>query len=449
MDTGSLTRHFTAPLAPLARGERLTAFALALLVALTRWPAVAKSLWDWDEALFVLALRDYDVAAYHPHPPGFPLFVGVANLLPFEPFRALQTIVVIASLFLFPAAFFLARELRASGFVAIGSALLLAFLPNVWFYGGTAFSDVPSLVLSLVACALLLRGCRDARALVAGCAVLGIAAGIRPQNLIVGFAPFAIAFLCRRRIALIGAAIVAVIVIASYGGAIIASGSFDDYRAALAEHGKYIRETDSFLSATRPSLLKVADDFFLRPFRAPLINVLVIVLAAIGLFRRRVPALAALAIFGPFLVFAWLMLDFHSASRFSIAYMPLFAILAAEGVEIAPRMARLPVLAGVVAILCAWTYPVLRLVHETDSPPVAAMQFIRATADPGTSFIAVDERLGPHGEVLLEGYAKHVQRPGAIVIRVQEGAGEQTFTRPRERLSGIARPRYFEVSVSR
>jgi hypothetical protein len=449
MDTGKVTRIFAAPLAPLARGERLAALALALVVALTRWPAVAKSLWDWDEALFVLALRDYDVAAYHPHPPGFPLFVGLANLLPLEPFRALQAVVVIASLFVFPAAFFLARELRANAFVAIGSALMLAFLPNVWFYGGTALSDVPSLVLSLTACALLLRGCRSNAALLAGCAVLGIAAGIRPQTLIVGIAPFVIAFLCRRRVALIGAAIVMAIVIASYAGAAVASGDFDAYRTALAEHGKYIRETDSFLAAKRPSLIKVADDFFLRPFRAPAINIILIVLMAVGLFRRRVPALAALAIFGPFLLFAWLFLDFHSASRFSIAYMPLFAILAAEGLDLAPRMVRGPLLGGLIAVLFAWTFPLLRVVHETESPPVAAMSYVRAVADANTTFVEVDPSLGAHAEVLLTEYEREKRRPGTIVVKVTEGATDQTFTRPRERLAGIARPRYFEVSVSR
>src|SRR6266498_3794574 len=55
--------------------------ALTVLVALTRFLALSKSIWDWDEALFCLALRDYNVVFHHPHPPGFPLFVGVAKLV--------------------------------------------------------------------------------------------------------------------------------------------------------------------------------------------------------------------------------------------------------------------------------------------------------------------------------------------------------------------------------
>src|SRR5688500_6962828 len=133
------------PLTPLTRRESLVAWALAVFVALTRWPALSRTLWDWDEALFALALRDYDVTAHHPHPPGFPLFIGLAKLIPADPFHALQAISVVASLFVFPAMFFLARELRLPPFTATAAALLLAFFPNVWFYGGTALSDVPSM----------------------------------------------------------------------------------------------------------------------------------------------------------------------------------------------------------------------------------------------------------------------------------------------------------------
>lgn len=416
---------------PLTRREWLVFLALSVLVAASRLFAISKTLWDWDEALFVLALREYDVAAYHPHPPGFPLFIAAAKLIPLDDFRALQTIVVAASLFVFPAAFFLARELRASFFGATASGLVLAFLPNVWFYGGTAFSDVPSMVLSLVACALILRGRRDSRALLAGCAVLGIAAGIRPQNLIIAAAPLLLAFRCRPRAAIAGAAIAGVIVGASYGGAAIATGHFDAYRTAIAEHGEYIRATDSFLGDIRPSLIKVADDFLLRPFRAPTINVLLLVLMLTGAIRRRPPALYALAIFGPFVLFAWLFLDFHSASRFSVAYMPLFAVLAAEGLDFA--RVRVPLLVAVLATIVVWTWPALTIVRTTDSPPVAAMQSLQGR----TAQFA--PALGAHAAVF------GVSRGDGPVVR--EGTGVKTFARPRERLSGIARPRYFEIAV--
>jgi len=320
------------PPVPLTGAERLAAWVLTLVVAATRWPAMSLTLWDWDEALFALALRDYDVVGHHPHPPGFPLFIALAKLIPRDEFHALQMVTVCASLLVFPVMFFLARELRFSALTAMGSALLLAFFPNVWFFGGTAFSDVPSLVLVLLASALLLRGCRSDVSLLTGALLLGIAAGFRPQNLLIGFVPLLLAFLHRRRTAIAGAVIVGTIVIASYGGASAFSGGWDAYRGALVRHERYIREVDSFLSPTRPGLLQVADDFFLRPYRAPLVNVVISLLTVVGLLRLRKRALLPLLLFGPFLFFAWLYLDFHSASRFSIGYMPLYALLAASAI---------------------------------------------------------------------------------------------------------------------
>jgi hypothetical protein len=429
----------------MTRNERLAAWSLGLFAAVMRWPALALTLWDWDEALFALALGDYDVTAHHPHPPGFPLFIAAARLVPLDAFHALQTVTFIASLFVFPVMFFLARELRATPFVATASALLLSFLPNVWFFGGTAFSDVPSLVLVLVACALLLRGRTSDAALIAGAVVLGIAAGFRPQNLLIGFVPFVLAFRQRRRAGIAGACIIATIVIASFGAAASLSGGWETYRETLTRHERFIRETDSFLSPIRPWLPQVADDFFLRPFRALPINVAIALLALLGLRRR--PWLA-LAIFGPFLLFAWLYLDFHSASRFSIAYMPLFALLAAEGI---PARGRALTLAALTSLLIVWTWPVLRVVHTTPSPTFAAMTSIAAPV------VYVDERLAAHAELLLPHAQRHLVRitpqlalPAGAVL-VKEGAsnapGARNFTRSRDRLEGIARARYFEVSV--
>jgi hypothetical protein len=429
----------------MTRNEKLVLAALSVAVALTRWPALSATLWDWDEALLVMGVRDFDVSRHHPHPPGFPLFIALAKLIPLDGFHALQSVTFIASLFVFPAMFFVARELRLSFFHSTAAALLLSFLPNVWFFGGTALSDVPSLVLALAACALLLRGARSDASLLAGAVMLGLAASVRPQNLLLGAVPFAVAFFHRRRTALLGALIIAVIVAISFGTAAYFSGGWETYREVLARHERYIRSRDSFLSPIRPWLPQVFDDFFLRPFRAPLINIVITVLAAIGLVRAR--RWLAVAIFGPFLLFAWLYLDFHSASRFSIAYMPLFALLAAEGI---PSRFRVVTLAAVTGLLIGWTWPALRVVHTTRSPPVAAAEAI----PPGTA-VYVDGRLAAHAELLLPG-AEIVRvlpdlklPPGSVLVK--EGAsnapGARNFTRTRDRLDGIARARYFEVTV--
>jgi hypothetical protein len=450
--------------------------AIWFLVAITRVLWIARSPWDWDEMLFTLAVGDYDVAKHQPHPPGFPVFIAAAKLLTsigLSDFRALQAVTLIASVFLFPAMFLLCRELRLAFPTAVAASMVLAFLPNVWFFGETAFSDVPSLVLSLAACAMLLRGCRSSRAYLGGAVLLALAAGVRPQNLIIGAVPALIAtwYQARaRHFALIAssAALGMLIVAIAYGVAIQSTG-WQRYREVVAEHEHYIRTVDSFLSTTRPSLLGVADDFLFRPFRAGALNTVIAILSAVSaivsLARARWPILIAIATFGPFAIVAWLTLDWLSASRFAIAYAPLSAILSADGIAIlssvipSPRVRLIAESLGTSALIIAiavWTLPAVRLAARELSPPVQAIHWIRDNLDPKRTTIYVGA-LGPHAATLLRDYrietfagrTQIAPRPGSWFLK--EGtamvAGARTFRWPRGPLWNIARRRYFEVSV--
>jgi len=139
---------------PLTPAQRKIFWAVSIVCAASRLVAISRSLWDWDEALFSLGMRGYDVAKHHPHPPGFPLFIALARLMRLiapTDFRALQSVSVISSFFVFPAVYFLARSVRIGFPTAVIAGVLSAFFPNVWFFGGTAFSDVPSIVLVLFA----------------------------------------------------------------------------------------------------------------------------------------------------------------------------------------------------------------------------------------------------------------------------------------------------------
>ena len=124
--------------------RRWIVLGLTLAVAATRLLALSRSLWDWDEALFCSALRHYDVAVHHPHPPGFPLYIALARIVHLfiaDEFRSLRTVQLISSFFIFPAFYAMARAMRFPFTLAVSAALLFSFLPNVWFYGGTAWSD--------------------------------------------------------------------------------------------------------------------------------------------------------------------------------------------------------------------------------------------------------------------------------------------------------------------
>lgn len=53
--------------------------ALALAFALAHIPFVVSTLEDIDSVNFALAIRDFDLARHRPHPPGYPVYVGLAK----------------------------------------------------------------------------------------------------------------------------------------------------------------------------------------------------------------------------------------------------------------------------------------------------------------------------------------------------------------------------------
>jgi hypothetical protein len=463
----------TAP-EPMLPGEKLAAWIVGILVAVTRWLALAKTPWDWDEALFMSALRHFDVRDHHPHPPGFPLFIGTARLFTFvhfDAFHALQHVSFIAAVAIVPAMLFLGRELRLPTRTALIAAVFLAMFPNVWLFGGTAFSDVPSMTLVIVAIALFLRGCRSDEAFLGGAIVLGIAAGYRPQNLTIGFAPAVIASLRglpRHWLRpIIGALVVAGIVGASYGVAVHLSGGWAAYSETVHAHQEYITNVDSFHNPARPPLWHLAIDFFVRPYHSFWINITFAVLACVSVLftavRLRASILMMLAAFGPFCLAAWLYLDHFSASRFSIGYSPLFAILAADGLQLLlmrSAIAEVVVAAVIVLRVAVWAWPSVHEVRRNDSPPFAAARWIRKHFDPRTSTLYVHHSMGPLVEAFLPGMAfvdtgdgmppaNGVFRPGDVFVIEGESAyaGARVFRRSRTHLPNLVRDRYFAVSI--
>lgn len=436
--------------------------AVATIVAgASRLLSLPRTPWDWDELLFMHALDRYNVALHHPHPPGFPLYILAAKAirkLGFGNFHALQALSVVAAMAIVPAMFFLCRALRMRVSTSLSAALILAFFPNVWFYGGAALSDVPSMVLVIVAVTLLLRG-----NLLLGAMVLGVAAGFRPQNLLMGFAPLLLAAWREKRRAVVAAAILAVIVGASYGGAAWLTG-WPAYQHALKEHSAYINAVDSFRAPGRLPMWRLFDDFFVHPYHAPWINALVTFFAAVSilgsiLLRRR-HVLLALAAFGPFCVAAILFLDHFSASRFSIGYAPLIALLAADGIYLLLRRLE-PVVAGaLMAMMIVWTWPSLAAVRHTIAPPVAAVDWLRNHVDPRSAMIYVHEGMIPYANWYLREYPLryvYESSPPSLWMQqtglfVSEGAsnasGAVNFIRPQGRLWNLVRQRYFEASVS-
>jgi hypothetical protein len=442
----------------MSGSEKKIVWVAALVIAATRLLAVSCTIWDWDEALFLLGMRDFNVAQHHPHPPGFPLFIAAGRLVRLmvgDDFRSLQIVAVVTSMLLFPAVFLLARELRAGFATAVMAGACTAFFPNVWLYGGAALSDVPTLTLSVAAAAMLLRSVRSRRSTAIAVLLAVGAAGMRPQTLSVIALPMLVLFVARWKRAIVAALAIVTLTTACYAVAAIVTG-VDAYRAAVASHGVYISSTDSFLNPLRPSLLRLADDFWIRPFRQVALNVMLALLGFVGLIRcalrREVPVMFAIAMFVPFALFAWLFLDLNSVGRFSVAYMPMFAFAAAEGAASFGRRGQIAIAATLVAISALWLLPALSIVRSQPSPPVAALN----VACRNNVTIYLDRRLGAFasalhpGQPFIEaGESTPAAWTNGDATGVMEGSvqGARLFSRVHQPLWDVARRRYFEVSV--
>jgi hypothetical protein len=462
------------PLSALTTRQRLTFGIVTLICAATRFLALAKTLWDWDEALFCLGMRSYDVTAHHPHPPGFPVYIAlgriVRTVIPSD-FRALQAVNLIAAMLVFPAIFVLARELRLPVMTATIAGALCAFFPNVWFFGGGAFSDIPSLVLVVFAVAFLFRGCRDANAYLIGAALLALAAGIRPQNFLIGLAPGLLATWYRAHAAwrdvAFAALVGAITLTVAFGGAIAATGGTKAYFDAAREHGEYITRVDSFRSANRPPLWRLFDRFFIKQYQSLALSFITSILVAVsiaGAIASRDRAVGWLALsFGPFAILAWMMLDRYSINRFSIGYCPLFAILAADGIRRVTRASpRIELLAGtaLIASFFIWTLPALAIVRHTIAPSVLAVEAVAQHLDSRTGELFVARDMDPFFQYLLPNRAYlHVldkramplstgSRGAWILAELDENDRDGfVFHRERAHLWNIARRHYFDAGL--
>jgi len=456
-----------APLNPLQKRILLVLF---IVVALTRFPAVAHSLNDWDEALFSMGVAEYDVNLHHPHPPGYPLFVAAAkaiHLAGINEYRSLQAIVLLGAMLLFPALVFFARELGFEFATAVCAALIFTFLPNVWVYGGTGFSDVPALTLGIAACTLLLRGRHHARSYVLGAIVLGIAAGVRLPNLVIGFVPALLSTGYRLRARDFRSVLAAIvlggtILGGSYAGAALSSGTIEQYRTRMREQSEYVRNVDSWRNPHRAPLRDLAKVFFFWPMRQQQQMASFSALAGIGiaavLLRRRWPLLLPLAVFGPTMILAWLNLDIEAVGRYAIAYLFMHALFVAYALQFIGRKpaVQAALTAVVVLVFAVWTWPALRLQRTTDPPATEALLWIRQNV-PKTAGVYVQGGLGPHATYLLPEHrltfyerSEEISRigPETWVVDTRSLEGARNFAWPRTNpMWKILRRRNFEAAV--
>jgi hypothetical protein len=410
--------------------DHLIALGLFLLCIVTRFIAIPASLWEFDDILFARALHKYDIAAHSPHPPGYPVFVAMTRAVYWvtgSEHRALTTVAFIFASLLAPALFYFYREVLADRRIAFAGALLGSFAPNVWVHSGAGRSDAVAFTLGIIGLTLVLRGIRSPRSLIAGCAVFGLAMGVRTTLLPVMGPTIALIFFIRLRQRQWRSVLVAVAVgtlcVLIWYLPMIYHFTWPVYRGAVNQQFRYILENDVIFSEVQSPRLFFyrLRRFFEHIWGVRWIMYLVYAFAIAGLIalslERRWKTICLMAIaFLPYLIFTFVMNTRLNGPLYALPYMPLFTGFAACGLIMAPRRlfragswralgnSGLFLAVCLTVVIAGWTYPIIRLLHREESPPVRAIDHLKKTLDPENDLLLHGILFSPYVDLYLPNY---------------------------------------------
>jgi hypothetical protein len=244
---------------------RWLAWGSGLACLLARLPFVAHRMWDHDSVQFALGVEHYDLAAHHPHPPGYPLYIALLKVLAacgIGPEQGMVAVTLVASALGAVCMPLLVRELLASDIADEGAvfaasafaAVLYVFDPLLWFYGELpllyAVEGGLTVVLAWTAATMVRGRWATVRAVV----VLALAGGLRPSSLALLAPLVAFGWLraWRRRAVTLGSTVVA----AAIGGAVVLAwalplfalaGGYRAWKAIGDEHFRTLLPVTSVL----------------------------------------------------------------------------------------------------------------------------------------------------------------------------------------------------------
>lgn len=238
---------------------RLFAWGAAAFTALLRLPFAAHHLWDHDSIQFALGVEHYDLAAHQPHPPGYPLYIGILKALAAAGIDALHGMVALSIVAAAVGAFCLVLLVgrlapAAPERAAILAAALYATNPLLWFYAELPLVYAVEGGLTVAIAWAVLRMGEGRWAFLWACALFALAAGIR-QSTAVLLAPlflFGVLTAWRQgrlplgRIAA-GAALGAALVATWLVPLLAAAGGYAAYRHLSSDHFRQLLPYTSIL----------------------------------------------------------------------------------------------------------------------------------------------------------------------------------------------------------
>lgn len=427
-------------------GSRFSLIALtALAIALIRLVTRQATYWEFDEYLFRMGIQTFDPLRHHPHPPGYPLLIGLGKMIDLvfnDPFTSLIALAWLSSLI---GTFAFAKAMRAmtgSESVAVVGALLFNLSPAMLVHGPEPMSDAPALMfLSLAFLAGTKLSVEPAGWWMAGFgASCAASIGCRPQYA-VAVVPLFLATIAIRgpgRAKMAGLAIFTAVCLAWLVPLIVATGGvarFIDWETGQAA---YVATHDALLSRGTRSWGDIALRFVAHPWGPKVLAIPTLALAGAGtgvVLRRRLTATWPLvAVSAIHLGFSIATSDPADGVRYQLPAQMAVALFAALGIDALARVTRIRFVVTTVPfalLLGYWLYarPVVLPRATEASPPARAMEWISESV-PKSAVLLVDAPLRAHTEAMLGGYdtvpaeeglAACYDHPGTVVWVVADG----------------------------
>jgi 4-amino-4-deoxy-L-arabinose transferase-like glycosyltransferase len=408
-----------------SRTARLYEYGGALIVLLVRIVTAPRTPWENDEFLFAEAVRKWDPSLYHPHPPGFPLFVLLGKAFAIvisDPWRAL----VVLNIVLAPIGFIaLTRALRhwtGDGQIAAASSLIYFLSAAMLVHGPLALSDAAAITFVCLALAAIAApdDSHERSAILAG-VWTSAAIGTRPP-LLIAVAPLLVIALIRMRTMRQRIACVVTFGFVSlmwFLPLLDVTGGWDGFMQYQTKQAAYFATHDAAMSRGAFTAKQIALRFLIHPWGSKYLTIpliALILLGAVDVARRWRPLLSLLAFTAVQIVFELASMDPADAARYSLPIMIVFALAAAFGLAVIARSAHMPLIPIAGALLLSlgaglYVKDILGPRMRGPSPAAAAAQYVKS-AYPSNTVVLFDLSMRPIVESLLPQYQSEAIETG-------------------------------------